>query len=123
MKRFDVYLIDLNPTTGSELYKTRPCVIVSPNSLNYSNMIIVVPMTSTRRKGPWRIPIVFDRTEGDIVLDQIRSVDTKRLIKHWGALQKDEGTQILSALRAVFSERTAHHPRPRRLLQADDKKA
>ncbi len=61
-------------------------------------------MTSTRRNGSWRIPIVFDRTEGDIVLDQIRSVDTKRLIKHWGALQKDEGALVLAALREIFSE-------------------
>lgn len=104
MKRFDVYLVDLNPTIGSEICKTRPCVIVSPDTLNSSNMAIIVPMTSTQRKNLWRIPIVFNSVNGDVVPDQIRSVDTGRLVKHWGNLEETDGKKILKILRKIFDE-------------------
>lgn len=100
--RFDVYLIDLNPTLGSEISKIRPCVIVSPNQLNRSNMVIAVPMTSTRRYSSWRIPVVFNNVEGDAALDQIRAVDEERLIKYWGPLDQKIGYNLLKKLQSMF---------------------
>lgn len=67
-------------------------------------MKIVVPMTSTQRKNLWRIPVVFNSLHGDVVLDQIRSVDIGRLVKHWGSLEDIDGKQILKILRKFFDE-------------------
>ena len=104
MKRFDVYLVELNPAVGSEMCKTRPCVIVSPNQLNHSNIVIIAPMTSTQRQNLWRVPIFFNGINGNVVLDQIRSVDTRRLVNCWGTLEQTEGKQILKTLRKIFDE-------------------
>ena len=81
-QRFDVYLVNLDPTVGSEIKKTRPCVIVSPNEMNnHISTIIVAPLTSKLRNYPTRVPCRVEGKQGQIVLDQIRTVDKSRLVK------------------------------------------
>ncbi|MCR9133184.1 MAG: type II toxin-antitoxin system PemK/MazF family toxin [bacterium] len=82
VNRFDVYLVALDPTLGSEIKKTRPCVVISPDEMNrHLNTVIIAPLTSTRKNYPTRVGLSFQGKKGDIVLDQIRTVDKKRLVK------------------------------------------
>jgi mRNA interferase MazF len=104
MKRFDIYLVKLNPTLGSEIQKTRPCVIISPDEMNdYINTVIIAPMTSTTKSYPTRVNCVFQGKKGKIVLDQIRTVDKIRLIKNIGTLDLIYQEQILSVLGEIFA--------------------
>jgi mRNA interferase MazF len=103
--RFDVLLISLDPSQGSEIKKTRPCVVISPNEMNkYIKTIIVAPMTSKIKNYPTRIPVIFDDKEGSIVLDQIRTIDKSRIIKKLGAIDNKTITLVLEVLRNMFSE-------------------
>jgi mRNA interferase MazF len=103
--RFDVLLISLDPSKGSEIKKTRPCVVISPNEMNkYIKTIIVAPMTSKIKKYPTRIPVIFDDKEGSIVLDQIRTIDKSRIIKKLGAIDNKTIILVLEVLRNMFSE-------------------
>lgn len=87
MSQYDICLVNLDPTIGHEIKKTRPCVIVSPNEMNsHIGTIMIAPMTTTSRKYPTRVPITFKRKKGFIVLDQIRTIDKKRIIKTLGKL-------------------------------------
>ena len=105
IQRFDVFLVKLDPTQGSEIQKTRPCVIISPNEMNaYISTLIIAPMTTKSRSYPTRISLNFDAKEGYIILDQIRTVDRERLIKKLGYVEKSIQTQILSVLREMFAE-------------------
>ncbi len=86
VERFDVYLVGLDPTKGSEIRKTRPCLIISPNEMNrYIRTVIVAPMTSTVKNYPTRVTTTFQKKQSQIVLDQIRTVDKQRLIKKLGS--------------------------------------
>ncbi len=103
--RFDVYYVNLDPTIGSEIKKTRPCVIISPNEMNNNiATIIVAPLTSKLRNYPTRIPCKVEGKQGQIVLDQIRTVDKARLIKKIGTINKVTRTKVLNVLREMFSE-------------------
>jgi mRNA interferase MazF len=103
--RFVVLLISLDPSQGSEIKKTRPCVVISPNEMNkYIKTIIVAPMTSKIKNYPTRIPVIFDDKEGSIVLDQIRTIDKSRIIKKLGAIDNKTITLVLEVLRNMFSE-------------------
>ena len=103
--RFDVYLVYLDPAVGSEIQKTRPCVIISPDEMNRTMAtVIVAPMTSQGKRYPTRIPCEFQGKSGFVVLDQIRTVDKTRLVKHLGKLSDDEKTAVLSALADTFAE-------------------
>lgn len=103
--RFDVLLISLDPSKGSEIKKTRPCVVISPNEMNkYIKTIIVAPMTSKIKNYPTRIPVIFDDKEGSIVLDQIRTIDKSRIIKKLGAIDNKTITLVLEVLRNMFGE-------------------
>lgn len=83
--RFEVWLVTLDPTRGSEIAKTRPCLVISPDSVNHAlNTVIVAPLTSTRKPYPTRVDCQFDGREGQIALDQTRSVDKVRLMKRLG---------------------------------------
>ncbi len=94
VKRFEVWLINLDPTVGSEIKKSRPCLIVSPEAINkYLDTVIAAPMTSTIRNYPTRVACIFQKIKGEIALDQIRTVDKKRLIKKLGHI--DTATNIL----------------------------
>jgi mRNA interferase MazF len=104
VKRFEVYLVNLDPTAGSEIKKKRPCVIVSPNEMNkYLNTIIIAPLTSVRRGYPSRIECKFKGRKGEIMLEQLRSVDKRRLIKRQGTLNEDLQNSILQKLQDIFS--------------------
>ena len=105
MKRFDVYLITLNPTRGAEIKKTRPCLIVSPNEMNdHISTVIVAPMTSKGRNYPTRIACRFQGTRGQIVLDQIRTVDKTRLVKKLGRVSGVTQDRVLGGLAAIFAK-------------------
>ncbi|MEO8254656.1 MAG: type II toxin-antitoxin system PemK/MazF family toxin [Flavobacterium sp.] len=89
--QYSIVLINLDPTLGSEIQKTRPCVIVSPNEMNkYLNTIVISPMTSSLKEYPTRIPVNHNDKKGMIAIDQIRTVDKKRIIKLLGKLNKIE---------------------------------
>ncbi len=103
-RRFDVHWVALDPTVGSEIQKTRPCVIVSPDELNqYLPTVIVAPMTTRGRLYPTRVSCRFDGKEGRIVLDQLRTVDKRRLLNRVGALDAATQQQVLAVLAALFA--------------------
>lgn len=105
VKRFDVFLVTLDPTVGREIQKTRPCVVVSPNEMNrHISTAIVAPMTTKRRPYPTRVTCLFQGKQGQIVLDQIRTVDKSRLVRKLGRLQKKTQEDILSVLTEMFGE-------------------
>ena len=102
--RFDILLVSLDPSQGSEIKKTRPCVVVSPNEMNkYIRTIIIAPMTSKIRNYPTRVPITFENKEGSVVLDQIRTIDKSRIIRNLGTLDTKTATLVLEALNKIFS--------------------
>lgn len=102
--RFEIYLVSLDPTQGHEIRKTRPCVIVSPDEMNrHISTVIVAPMTTKGRDYPTRIPINFQRKKGQIVLDQIRTVDKTRLVKHLGKVDKNVSGRVLTVLQEMFA--------------------
>lgn len=104
-RRFDVYLVALDPTIGSEIRKTRPCVVVSPDEMNaHIATVIVAPMTTRRRLYPTRIPCRFQGKSGEIVLDQLRTVDRARLVKRLGRISPAAQQEILAALAEMFAE-------------------
>lgn len=103
VKRFEVWLINLDPTVGSEIKKSRPCLIVSPEAINkHLNTIIAAPMTSTKKTYPTRVACTFQKTDGEIVLDQIRTVDKKRLIKKLGSLDAVTNNLVCDLLQEMF---------------------
>jgi mRNA interferase MazF len=105
VQRFDVFLINLDPTIGQEIQKTRPCVIISPNEMNrHLGTAIVAPMTSQTRNYPSRISCEFQGKTGQIVLDQIRTVDKTRLGKRLGELTANEQRKVLDLLAEMFAE-------------------
>jgi len=104
-KRFDVFLVNLDPTIGSEIQKTHPCVIVSPDEMNrYISTVIIAPMTTKGRIYPTRIICQFQGKDGQIVLDQIRTVDKSRLVKKIGQISQDEQREVLDILAEMFAE-------------------
>ena len=103
--RFDIYYVNLAPTIGSEIKKTRPCIIISPDEMNNNiSTVIIAPLTSRLRNYPTRIPCKVEGKQGQIVLDQIRTVDKIRLFKRVGSLNKITQTKILNILKEMFSE-------------------
>jgi mRNA interferase MazF len=105
MTRGDVHLVRLDPTLGSEIHKTRPCLIVSPNELNaHLRTVIVAPMTTAGRAYPWRVRCRFQARSGYVVLDQLRTVDRDRLVKQLGALSAATLTEVLGRLQEMFAE-------------------
>lgn len=105
MKRFDVYLVNLDPTIGVEIQKTRPCLIISPDELNdYIQTVIVAPMTTRARAYPSRVATRFDGKDAQIVLDQIRTVDKRRLVKHLGRISPAAQSSVLAVLAELFAE-------------------
>jgi mRNA interferase MazF len=102
--RFDVYQVALDPTIGSEIQKTRPCLVISPDEMNrHIATVIVAPMTTQGRPYPSRVLCQFEGKEGQVVLDQLRTVDKSRLVKLLGRI--DAGTQnaVLDTLSRIFA--------------------
>lgn len=102
MKRFDIYLVKLNPTLGSEIQKTRPCVIMSPDEMKSLQTIIIAPLTSKGFDFIFRPKIYFQEKEGLVVLDQIRAVDKSRLVKKIGQVDKEKAKEISETLVEMF---------------------
>jgi len=104
VKRFEVYLVNLDPTVGSEITKSRPCLVISPNEMNrFIATAIVAPMTTKGRDYPSRVSCVFQGKQGQVVLDQIRTVDKTRLIKRLGKIGPQTQSEVLSVLAEMFS--------------------
>ena len=102
--RFEVYLINLDPTIGHEIKKTRPCLIISPDEMNHHiSTVIVAPMTTKGRKYPTRVSCSFQGKPGQIILDQIRTVDKKRLVKQIGTISKSSQEKTLRILQEMFA--------------------
>lgn len=105
MRRGEIWLVNLDPTVGSEMRKSRPCVIVSPPELNeYLRTLIVAPMTSKGFGAPFRVPVTHAGTRGLIVLDQIRTVDKVRLVRRLGAVSRKTLAATLVTLQELFAE-------------------
>ena len=105
VNRFDVFLVNLDPPIGSEIKKTRPCLIISPNEINHHiSTVIVAPMTTKGQPYPTRVTCQFQGKEGQIVLDQIRTVDKTRLIKLLGQITTEEQKAVLDILAEMFAE-------------------
>jgi mRNA interferase MazF len=102
--RFDVHLVRLDSTVGRENRKTRPCLIISPDEMNrHIDTVIVAPMTTQGRPYPTRAPVRFQRKTGQIVLDQIRTVDKMRLVKRLGTINKSTTDKVLAILGELFA--------------------
>jgi mRNA interferase MazF len=105
VKRFEVYLVNLDPTVGHEIKKSRPCLIISPDEMNrFISTVIVAPMTTKGRNYPTRVPCKLQGKEGHAVLDQIRTVDKVRLVKRLGKIVSHTQKEIFSVLAELFSE-------------------
>ncbi|OGV50937.1 MAG: transcriptional regulator [Legionellales bacterium RIFCSPHIGHO2_12_FULL_42_9] len=105
LKRFDIFLVNLDPTIGSEIKKTRPVVIVSPDSMNLSRLktVIVAPMTRTIKENfPTRVNTEFKNKKGQVALDQLSAIDRSRLIQKLGALDKETQFNLLTILTIMF---------------------
>ena len=104
VSRGEVHLVNLDPTVGSEIRKTRPCVVVSPNELNqYLRTAIVAPMTTGGHAYPWRVPCRFQKRAGFVAVDQLRTVDTARLAQRVGRLTPTTVAAVLQTLQEMFT--------------------
>ena len=102
--RGEVYLVDLDPTRGREIRKTRPCLVVSPDELNHHlRTAIIAPLTTGGQPYPWRVPCRFRDTEGRVALDQLRTVDRERLVHRQGALAPVTLAAVLATLGELFA--------------------
>lgn len=102
--RFEVYLVRLDPTEGREIRKTRPCLVISPDEMNrHIGTVIVAPMTTQGREYPTRVPVRFRRKNGQIVLDQMRTVDKSRLVRRLGKIDDATAQKVLALLNEIFA--------------------
>jgi mRNA interferase MazF len=103
--RGEVHLVRLDPTLGSEIQKTRPCLVVSPDELNqYLRTVLIAPMTTRGGVYPWRVPCRFQRRPGFVALDQLRTVDAERLLRRLGRLTPQTVTAVLQRLQEMFAK-------------------
>ncbi|MFB6320817.1 type II toxin-antitoxin system PemK/MazF family toxin [Saccharicrinis sp. FJH54] len=103
IKQYQIILVNLDPTIGSEIKKTRPCVIVSPDEMNkYLRTVVIAPMTTSSKNYPTRIEVKHDSKIGWIVLDQIRTIDKQRIVKPLGRLSKPEIKELKAIIKETF---------------------
>ena len=102
IQRYEIYLVKLNPTIGSEIQKTRPCIVVSPNEMHGLNTVIIAPLTSKGFDFVFRPRITFQDKKGLVLLDQIRTVDKKRLVKKLGEVEEKKAKEISKTLVEMF---------------------
>ena len=103
IKQYQIILVNLEPTVGSEIKKTRPCVVISPNEMNkYLRTVVISPMTTSSKKYPTRVKIKHDNKVGWIVLDQIRTIDRQRIIKVFGELHDSEIQELKEVLKETY---------------------
>ena len=104
VNRFDVYLINLDPTVGSEIKKIRPCLIISPDEMNRNiRNVIVAPMITAGREYPTRISCTLKKKKGQIIIDQIRTIDKSRLIKKLGTIDPNIQLEVIAVLQRLFA--------------------
>jgi len=104
VKRFDVYLVNLDPAIGSEIQKTRPCLVISPDEINRNiRTVIIAPMTSSQKEYPTRVSCTFQKKKGQIVLDQLRTIDKVRFVKKLGTIDSKEQLEVISILQRLFA--------------------
>ena len=102
--RFDVYLANLDPTVGSEIKKNKPCLVISPDEMNsHIRTVIVAPMTTAGKDYPTQISCTFKKKKGQIVLDQIRTIDKTRLVKKLGTINPGTQLKVITTLQRLFS--------------------
>lgn len=103
IEQYHIILVNLDPTIGSEIRKTRPCVVISPNEMNkYLNTIVIAPMTTSSKNYPTRVRIKHDNKVGFVVLDQIRTIDKQRVIRVFEQLSKSEIRELKSVLKETY---------------------
>lgn len=103
LKQYQIVLVNLDPTLGSEMKKTRPCVIISPDEMNkYLQTIVIAPMTSNSKSYPTRVPVKHNQTKGWVVLDQIRTIDRARVVKILDHLTEKEIIQVKATIHETF---------------------
>ncbi|RZL56362.1 MAG: type II toxin-antitoxin system PemK/MazF family toxin [Pedobacter sp.] len=103
LKQYQIVLVNLDPTVGSEIKKTRPCAIISPNEMNkYLQTIVVAPMTSSDKSYPTRVEVLHNNTKGQIALDQIRTIDRQRIIKVFNSLTEKEILKVKEVIKETY---------------------
>ena len=103
LKQYQIVLVNLDPTIGSEMKKTRPCVIISPNEMNkYLQTIVIAPMTSNSKSYPTRVSVKHNKTKGWIVLDQIRTIDRQRIVKVLDVLKEKEIYDVKTVIQETY---------------------
>lgn len=103
INQYEIVLVNLDPTVGSEIKKTRPCVVISPNEMNkHLNTVVIAPMTSQSKKYPTRIPVSHDKKKGWVVLDQVRTIDKQRIIRTLDILSEKEIEAVKLTLKEIF---------------------
>src|SRR3990172_6944952 len=104
ISRFDIWLVTLDPARGYEIRKTRRCIVISPDEMNrHIGTMIIAPMTTKGRDYPTRVPVVSHRKKGQVVLDQIRTIDKTRLVKRLGKLDRLAAQRVLGVLQEMFA--------------------
>ena len=105
LNQYEIVLVNLDPTIGSEIKKTRPCTIISPNEMNkYLRSVVVAPMTTKSRNYPTRVEIKHDEKIGWVVLDQIRTIDKQRIVRKLGRLSKPELKEVKAVIKETYVE-------------------
>ena len=103
VKQYAIAMVNLNPTIGSEIKKTRPCIIISPNEMNkYLRTVVIAPMTTSSKNYPTRVEVEHNKKMGWVVLDQIRTIDKQRIIKVLGRMTESETKEVKSVLKETF---------------------
>ncbi|MFL2595257.1 MAG: type II toxin-antitoxin system PemK/MazF family toxin [Flavobacteriaceae bacterium] len=103
VKQYAIVMVNLNPTIGSEIKKTRPCIIISPNEMNkYLRTVVIAPMTTSSKNYPTRVEIEHNKKMGWVVLDQIRTIDKQRIIRVLGRMTESETKEVKSVLKETF---------------------
>ncbi len=101
MRQYDIVLVGLDPTVGAEMKKTRPCIVISPDEMNYSlRTVQVAPLTTNVQAYPWRVPITFQRKKGVVALDQIRTIGKRRVVRRLGKARPS----VISSIKLVIDE-------------------
>lgn len=104
VKRFDVFLVNFDPTIESKIQKTRPCLVISPDEMNHNiRTVIIAPMTSVQKGYPTRVSCTFGKKQGQIVLDQMRTIDKARLVKKLGTIDSRVQLDVISILQRLFA--------------------
>jgi len=108
VRRYDVVLVNLDPTIGKEIHKTRPAIVVSPDQLNkHWAVVIIVPLTSVLRELDFRVPVSFQGKNGQAAVDQIRSIDKSRIVKNLGKISREEGRRLFQVIDLMFQTENA----------------